>query len=320
MALSNAQYQSIMYRYDRDRANALRVQEEHLELLRREVPGFSELEGKSASIAISFARQMLNEDNSSISDLDDALSAVTAEKEALLAQYGYSPDFLLPDYTCPDCKDTGYINNRKCHCFRQAELDILYSQSNIREFLQTENFSTLSEAYYQGEDLSRFRNAVAMCHSFVDNFDTNYTNLMFYGKVGTGKSFLSGCISHELLQTGHSVIYFSATDLFALMADNAFHRSGRLEDAPSNRDIYECDLLVIDDLGTELTNQFVGSSLFTCLNERHIRRKSTIVSTNLSLQELHERYSDRVFSRAVGNFEIIKLTGNDIRVLKHKQN
>jgi len=143
---------------------------------------------------------------------------------------------------------------------------------------------------------------------------------MFYGKVGTGKSFLSGCISHELLKRGHSVIYFSASDLFSLMADNAFHRSSRPEDSLDNKDIYECDLLVIDDLGTELTNQFVGSSLFTCLNERHIRRKSTIVSTNLSLQELHERYSDRVFSRAVGNFEIIKLTGNDIRVLKHKLN
>lgn len=319
MALSNAQYQSIMYGYEKNRVNAMRVRDEHLEALRRDIPGFSELENESSALAVSFSRRMLDDESLSLEDLDKGLAEISARKEALLAAHGISPDYLQPAYTCPDCQDTGYIGNHKCHCFRQAELDILYSQSNIREYLKTENFSTLSESYYEGEDLSRFRNAVAMCHSFIENFDTEYKNIMFYGKVGVGKSFLSGCISHELLQTGHSVIYFSAADLFSLMADNAFHRNANAGETLDNKDIYECDLLVIDDLGTELTNQFVGSSLFTVMNERHIRRRSTIVSTNLSLQELHERYSDRVFSRAVGNFEIIKLTGSDIRVLKHKQ-
>lgn len=318
MALNTTQYQTLMHKYDLDRAQALRTQKEHLDIIRENVPGFSELEDSYASIAIAFAKRRLDNPDLPMEDLDRELSSVTEQKLSLIREHGYSPDFILPKYTCPDCCDTGYINNVKCHCFRQAELDILYSQSNIKEHLNTENFSSLSEAYYSGEDLVRFRNAVDICHRFIDDFDTDYKNLIFCGKVGTGKSFLSGCISHELLQTGHSVIYFSSSDLFTIMADNTFRRSSENESL-NNRDIYECDLLVIDDLGTELTNQFVETSLFTCLNERHMHRKATIISTNLSLQELHERYSDRVFSRAVGNYEIIKLTGNDIRILKHKQ-
>lgn len=151
---------------------------------------------------------------------------------------------------------------------------------------------------------------------FVQNFKQDYHNLFFYGTVGTGKSFLSGCIASELLQTGHSVIYFSASGLFDTLARYAF--DSRAKEALSGfyEDLYNCDLLIIDDLGTEMTNTFVASQLFSCLNERHLRKNATIISTNLSLEELRDRYSDRVFSRITSHYDLCKLTGPDIRMCK----
>lgn len=129
---------------------------------------------------------------------------------------------------------------------------------------------------------------------------------------------MSGCIASELLQSGHSVIYFSASGLFDTLARYTF--DARAKEALSGfyEDIYSCDLLIIDDLGTEMTNTFVASQLFSCLNERHLRKNSTIISTNLSLEELRDRYSDRVFSRITSHYDLCKLTGPDIRMCKKR--
>ena len=143
-----------------------------------------------------------------------------------------------------------------------------------------------------------------------------YQNLCFYGTVGTGKSFLSGCIAKALMKDGYSVIYFSASGLIDLFSRYAFDYKSREESEEAYQDIYNCDLLIIDDLGTELTNSFSVSRLFTCLNERALRKKSIIISTNLSLEELRDRYSDRIFSRLTGNFKFCRMTGPDIRMMQ----
>ena len=129
-----------------------------------------------------------------------------------------------------------------------------------------------------------------------------------------GKTFLSHCIARDLIDSSHSVIYFSAYDLFDLLAQNTFTRSE--DSAELNEHIFDCDLLIIDDLGTELTNSFVTSQLFLCINERLLREKSTLISTNLSLKQFKETYSERVFSRISSNYTMVKLIGNDIRIQK----
>lgn len=309
-----------MRSYDARKSEAYRIRQQHLEEIRETIPEYSDLEDEAAGIALDYGRKLLADPDTSISDMDLALADITRAKEKLLREHGYDLSYIEPAFTCPDCQDTGYIKNSKCHCFKQREIELTYGQSNIHDFFKTENFSNLRTDFYEGDDLEHFLKASELSHSFVDNFDTNYQNLMFYGKVGTGKSFLSGCIAYDLLENGHSVIYFSATDLFKVLSDSAFHRNGSNDiDDDICSEIYDCDLLVIDDLGTEIGGQFVNSSLFTCLNERQLRRKPIIISTNLSLAEIHERYSDRVFSRIVGSFTIIKLTGPDLRI-KNKDN
>lgn len=321
MALTNSQYEAIMRGYERRRDADRSLLTSRQEKIYREISGYKELADSVSTLSVKAARMMLSGDDNALSRLHDSLQEISQKQKALLRDAGYPDDYLEPVYECPDCQDTGYTDNadgrkEKCRCFRQQEVAILYDQSNIREMISRENFSTLSYDHYQGDDLLRFRTAVEASLNFVQNFKEDYHNLFFYGTVGTGKSFLSGCIANELIQKGYSVIYFSALNLFECLAFYSFDSREKTKLHSFYEDIYGCDLLVIDDLGTETTNTFINSQLFACLNERQLRRNATVISTNLNLKELQARYSDRIFSRLTSNFTFCKLTGADIRIAR----
>lgn len=318
MSLTNAQYDTIIHQYEMKQLKSRRDAEQRLAYVYDHIPSYRELDESVASVCVAQSKKMLAGDSDALEDLRDSLAELSGRKAQLLEDFGLPADYLEPVYECPDCKDTGYVNSQKCHCFKQAMITLLYEQSNIREMLRTENFDTLSYEYYEGEDLSRFRSAVDTCRKFIQNFNSDYHNLFFYGTVGTGKSFLSGCVAKELIESGHSVIYFSATGLFDLLSRNSFDYKNREELREAYSELYQCDLLIVDDLGTEMTSQFVTSQLFSLLNERHIARKSTVISTNLSLEELRNRYSERIFSRISSNYLLCKLSGPDIRIYKKR--
>lgn len=318
MSLTNTQYDQILHQYEIKQSHNRRETERKLAYVYDHVPGYRDLDDSVAALSVAQGKKLLAGDEDAMEDLRDILAELSGRKAQLLEDAGFPADYLEPVYECPDCKDTGYIDGQKCHCFKQSMITLLYEQSNIQEMLRTENFHALSYEYYEGEDLSRFKNAVKTCQNFVKNFNSDYHNLFFYGTVGTGKSFLSGCVAKELIESGHSVIYFSATSLFDLLSKNSFDYKNREELRDTYADLYQCDLLIIDDLGTELTNQFVTSQLFALLNERHMGKKATVISTNLSLEELRNRYSDRIFSRITSNYEICKLSGQDIRMYKKR--
>lgn len=323
MALNNAQYESIIRDYENIRdANRHTLESRKAEVYQA-VPEYRELEDSISTLSVSAAKAMLAGDDNARDRLHDSLLHIRQRQQALLTSAGLPVDYLKPIYRCPACEDTGYItdeNNlkQKCSCFRQREISILYSQSNIQDMISRENFSTLSTEYYQGEDLRRFESAVDLCRNFIKNFNQDYHNILFYGTVGTGKSFLSGCIAKELVDKGYSVIYFSSSGLFDMLARYSFDYKEKEALQDFCEDIYGCDLLIIDDLGTEITNTFVSSQLFSCLNERGLRKKAMIISTNLSLEELRDRYSDRIFSRITSSFSLCKLTGQDIRICKKR--
>ena len=318
MSLTNTQYDQILHQYEEKQAKSRHETEQKLSYVYEHVPGYRELSESVASVSVAQGRKLLAGDEDALEDLKDTLAELSGRKAQLLKDFGLPENYLDPVYECPDCKDTGYVEGEKCHCVKQAMITLLYEQSNIQEMLRTENFNALSYEYYQGDDLSRFQNAVRTCQNFIKNFNSDYHNLFFYGTVGTGKSFLSGCVAKELIERGHSVIYFGATGLFDLLSKNSFDYKNREELRSTYADLYQCDLLIIDDLGTELTNQFVTSQLFALLNERHMGKKATVISTNLSLEELRNRYSDRIFSRITSNYEVCKLSGQDIRMYKKR--
>ena len=333
MALTNQQFESIMRGYELTQNRNRRLLEERENEIYRTIPEYQKLVESTGSLAKACAKKLIDGDEQAIVVLKKELAQLSVQKKLLLKQHGYDEDYLEPIYHCNLCQDTGYIaassdlsgdtasengTREKCRCFRQKEISLLYEQSNIQEMIERENFSTLSFDYYEGEDRKRFQEAVRISLDFVQNFEQDYQNLFFYGTVGTGKSFLSGCIARELLQAGHSVIYFSSSGLFDTLARYSFDAKAKETLYNFYKDLYNCDLVIIDDLGTEVTNSFVTSQLFGCLNERILRKKATIISTNLNLEELRDRYSDRIFSRITSNFTICKLSGPDIRIYKKR--
>lgn len=319
MPLTNTQYDRIFRQYEEKQRQSRLEMQRRRDYVYEHLPKYRELENETASLSVAQGKKLLFGDETALEKLRKSLADLKKQKEQLLTEAGLSADYLEPIFSCPDCRDTGYIDREKCHCLRQAEISLLYEQSGLQEILANNNFSLLSYEYHSGEDLLHFEKAVENCKNFIKNFDSDYHNLFFYGTVGTGKSFLSGCVAKELMDRGHSVIYFGATGLFDLLSSTSFDAKNREERQNTYSDLYQCDLLIIDDLGTELTNQFTASQLFSLLNERNIGRKATIISTNLSLRELQDRYSDRIFSRITSNFEVCKLTGADIRMYQKRQ-
>ena len=324
MSLTNEQTDRILRGYEETRdANRILTEQKQAKVYLH-VPQLRELEDRIADLSVRQTKETLRGDDASAEQTAEELKSLRKQRLDALAVAGFSPSDLEPVYTCPDCQDTGFIRSAngtraKCHCFRAQELEILYEQSNIRSMLETENFSKLTYDHVSDEDLINLRAAVDSAQEFVHNFKTDYRNLIFYGTVGTGKSFLSGCIAAELLKQYYSVLYLSSQRLFDKIAVASFGGVSREDREELFRDLYDCDLLIIDDLGTEAVNNFVSSQFFTLINERHLRRKATIISTNLPLAQLRDRYSDRIFSRLTGSYIFRKLTGPDVRMQKqHK--
>lgn len=316
MSLTNSQYDAIMRSYEEKQRIARHRLEHNTEIVYQKIPAYEALDRQVATISIEQGKKLLGGEADALPKLKQRLKELSAQKASLLRENGFPENYLSPVYECDKCQDTGYIANQKCSCFRAAEIELIYEQSHIKTLLETENFSSLSYDYYAGEDLEKFTKAVQICQNFVKSFNKDYRNLFFYGTVGTGKSFLSCCIAKELIDMGNFVIYFSASQLFDILSKSTFEKDSMEAISGISEDICDCDLLIIDDLGTELTNAFVSSQLFSCLNNRHLRKKATIITTNLSLGELRDRYSDRIFSRITSNFDICKLTGRDIRMQK----
>lgn len=316
MPLTNSQYDAIMRSYEEKQRAARYRLERNTQEVYAKIPSYEELDRQAAVISIEQGRRLLNGERNALDELKEQLRKLSERKASLLSENGFPADFLAASYECEKCRDTGYVDNKKCSCFRAAEIELIYEQSHIKNMLQTENFNFLSYDYYVGDELEKFTKAVQICQNFIESFHRDYRNLFFYGTVGTGKSFLSCCVAKELMDKGNLVIYFSASQLFDTLSKSTFEKDSAEALSGISEDICSCDLLIIDDLGTELTNSFVSSRLFSCLNNRHIRKKATVITTNLSLGELRDRYSDRIFSRITSNYTVCKLIGPDIRMKK----
>lgn len=325
MALSNSQYDAIMREYGRQQIeNHHKLEERRKEIYAR-LPVVRQLEAEIAERSVACAKKLLEGDKSVLDRLKEDLKDLREQKALIIRAAGYPDDYLELHYRCPDCRDTGLIDGRKCHCFLQAQMRLLHAQSNLEDVLERENFKALSYQYYDDTEIlpqlgitnaAYMRRVVAGCKEFVRDFDKKHDNLLFTGSTGVGKTFLTNCIARELMDDFHSVIYLTASDLFDVFSRNKFDYDNAEDMKDMYRFILDCDLLIIDDLGTELNNSFTSSQLFYCINERMNMSRSTIISTNLTLARLRDSYTDRVTSRIMSGYRIIPLYGGDIRLLK----
>ncbi|PRR80316.1 DNA replication protein DnaC [Clostridium liquoris] len=252
-----------------------------------------------------------------ISVIKEKITDLRVKKSELLVSSGYPLDYLEMHYNCPKCKDTGFVGTIKCECYKKNLIKALYRSSEINYILERDNFDNFSFQYFSpykssNEPESPRKNMEKIADiswNFIENFNSIDENLLFYGDSGTGKSFLANCIAKELLDRGHMVIYRTAVDLIKDLKGARFDSQEELEDLLIN-----CDLLIIDDLGTEALTEFSKTELFNLLNRKLLKRRKMIISTNFTIEALLKNYSERISSRLLGNFTLCKFYGEDIRV------
>lgn len=324
MSLKPYQYNAIMRIYDgRQSASRALITAREKEIAQN-LPEYTALQQQIIENSMRFATTALFSDSTTdANELRKQNEELSQKKTALLLANGYPADYLSPVYTCKDCQDTGMIGEERCHCFKQAVVDYVYAQSNVANKIKEENFNTFSFDYYNDTVIDpktkltprqNIQRIYDTCQAFVRNFDNEFNNLLFYGNSGLGKTFLSHCIAKELLGTAHTVLYLTAHELFDILGKAMYNEEE--EFSASCEHILDCDLLIIDDLGTELANAFTLSRLSLCINERLVNRRSTIISTNFGVQELADRYGERNFSRILSSYTALRFFGEDIRIKK----
>ncbi len=257
-------------------------------------------------------------------DYSENLKRLNAEKNKIIKENGISEDYDKYDYECKICNDTGYKENgEKCQCFKQKLINEAYNMSNMSQMIKTQNFETFSFDYYSKEDkdgdVSPYENIKKIydnCKRFCENFDSEEKGMIFYGPTGLGKTFLSCAVAKNIMDNGKTVIYLRAARLFSIYEDYKF---GRNNDFSAINNIYNADLLIIDDLGTEPPGKNNISFLFDVINERMANGKKIIINTNLQISELTKLYSMRFTSRLYEYFMMYKFYGEDIRIQKLKK-
>ena len=239
-------------------------------------------------------------------------------KYEMLVSHGYSPEYLNLHYNCPKCKDTGFIGIEKCSCFKSKLVKLYYKDSELEEAVKTNNFKNFNINLYSNHKLNDERYTPRkniedileyITGEYLPNFKNSNTNLLFYGNSGTGKTFLSWCIAKELLDKGFLVVYKTSDDLLRALKDIKFNNDTDLENLLIN-----CDLLIIDDLGSEQITDFSSTELFTLIYKKILKNKKMLISTNLSLPLISKRYSERISSRIIGEFKLFKFFAEDIRI------
>lgn len=326
MGLKNVQYNKILREYDNKRLRNHHLLEKRQAEVYDKIPRLREIDSAIANASVSHVRSALYGDDIPSEELSLHNMELSMQKVELLCENGFPGNYLSPTFDCQDCKDTGYINGEKCHCFKQAIVDLLYAQSNIKSIIEKENFDTFSFSFYPDDYIepttgltprANINKVVNTCKNFIQTFGSSYQNILLYGNTGVGKTFLANCIAKELLNQAYTVIYLTSFQLFDILEKNKFSRGNEnYENEEQFYYILNSDLLIIDDLGTELNNSFISSQLYLCMNERHLNQKSTIISTNLSLDDFNTLYSERIFSRITSNYLLLKVVGDDIRLKK----
>lgn len=298
------------------------------------IPELQKIDDEINKSALQTMKLLLNKNsNELLNNLNNKINSLKLEKSKILEQNNIPVNFFKPNYECLVCNDTGYIfeNNKShlCNCIQQKIFDIEFNKSNICN-ISKENFSTFNLDVYSDEiNPEKYKEKFSprenilkikqITDNFINNFDDpNEKNLLFTGNTGLGKTFLSNCIASELLKQGKTVLYQTSSNMLDAIINYKFDKPNSSCDIYDN--ILNVDLLIIDDLGTECMNSMKFTELFNIINSRllnqHNHITKTLISTNLTLKDLHENYDGRIFSRLIGHYNICKFFGDDIRFLK----
>ena len=278
---------------------------------------------KSMALAMQTVFQTGSDAKAAMEEVKQANLALQAEKKALI-EANFGPGYLDETPICPKCGGSGYIGSYMCQCLRelcrqQQEKEVALLANDGQHFgaFRLDYYSDRPDPKTGISPRAIMARGYDICRDYAEHFSPASGNLLFNGGTGLGKTFLSACIAREVAAQGYSVAYETAAHLFGKLEKNRFHPDE--ETAEQVKRLNECDLLIIDDLGTELPGQFVTAALYTLVNDRLLAGKPMVISTNLTIDELGQRYSPQIRSRFQGSFQLLPFVGQDIRVLLNRR-
>ena len=255
MKLSNYKYDVLMQRFDNKRMHARYELDKRIAEVYEKLPEIKEIDSCIASVSVNAGKSALMGDDSALLKLNENIKQLSDEKKRLLTENGYTPDYLEEHFECPKCKDTGFIGNEPCECFKVAETELILESSNIKDVLSKENFATFNAELYSNEledydkelQCTPYKNILSVYEkvkAFTQDFDKEHKNLLIYGSTGLGKTFLTNCIANEVLRSKHTVMYYTTFSLFDMLSkyirsDNEYKEQSSYRDS-----VITCELLI----------------------------------------------------------------------------
>jgi DNA replication protein DnaC len=274
-------------------------------------PDIAEIDKELSAVSSRIIAAMRSENcEAEMNKIKERNLCLQEERRQKLLSYGIPEDYDTPVFSCPVCGDTGYDGKTFCSCVIKMCAVDAYLSSGLGKALLDQTFENFSLKYYGGKSRDDMSDVLDTCIDFAQNFGTG-ANLLLTGGTGLGKTHLSSAIAQKVIDKGYTVVYESAQTVFDSYESVRFGRGN------DNTDKYiTCDLLIIDDLGTEFSTQYTAAVLYQLVNQRLVNGKSLILSTNLGGKELLKRYGDRIYSRLLGSFDTCVFSGNDVRLIK----
>lgn len=316
-------YAQIKREMERYRDYAINKADEEIKLIYEKYPRLKEIDKELKNAGSHMLKETLRrrgEDRDKlVKEFKEHYANLEREKQSILDNAGISQDMLKPKFRCRLCEDTGIYKDKECKCMKKRRIEKMYTLSNIHENMKEQNFEKFDSSLFSKEPIlngvsqyDRILEISDTCREGIAGMEKTPFYALFMGGVGLGKTFLCSCLAKFAMEMGYSVVYATAYDIADVLVKVKFNRATG-EDYETLDLINSCDLLIVDDLGTEGINSATNTEIFTVINNRLLNKKSLIISTNLSLKDINRIYGERVFSRFMGGFKMCQFIGRDLR-------
>lgn len=317
MGFNRENYARIKEEYD---GKYLRAQEAAL-LRRGEIhallPEIAKIDLELSTLGIRIFEASISGDRARLDEINAESAALNQKRAEILVAAGYPANYTEVRYECSECGDTGVVDYRMCRCMKDKLIRAGLESSGMSDLIKRQTFENFDLSYYTGDARERMVAILAMAKKYAADFEPEKAqNIIMLGNTGLGKTHLSSAMGGVIIGKGNDVYYSGAVEMLADFENERFGGDRMGETSKATEKYFSCDLLIIDDLGTELINQFSTSCLYNVINSRLIRKKATIINTNFSRDELRKKYQDRITSRIFGEYLVWPFMGTDIREKK----
>ncbi len=327
MGYHQENFKRIRAEYETKALLAQRAADGRREEVHSHIPELRELDLRLSTFGLRIMKQAMEGGNtqSALDQLREENQRILAERRQLLELHGYPEDYCKPRYECDQCNDSGYVGIRMCVCMRRRLVEAGMESSGLGGLMKKQSFDNFSLDYYKNnrQDYARMEQNFRKVKAYAETFELTEKNhpksLLFLGGTGLGKTHLSTAVAKTVIERGYDVFYNSAVGMISDFECRRFGNTAAMGDADNTERYVSCDLLILDDLGTEMVNQFTQSTLYYILNTRLNMNRPTVISTNLKAEELLKTYNERITSRLIGEFDLVPFYGVDVRKQKLSQ-